>query len=72
MVAFGRTKYFMASQKAERNSVSNKALAVSAKRFTRRLLYVPSCQSLRMAATTTTMASDSGRKTFHPSRISWS
>src|SRR6478672_6848245 len=34
MVAFGRTKYFMASQKAEANSVSNRALAVSAKRFT--------------------------------------
>src|SRR6185436_12981611 len=38
MVAFGRTKYFMASQKAETNSVSNKALAVPARRFTGRLL----------------------------------
>src|SRR6185436_6050116 len=38
MVAFGRTKYFMASQKAETNSVSNKALAVPARRVTGRLL----------------------------------
>src|SRR5215475_818910 len=38
MVAFGRTKYLMASQKAETNSVSNRALAVPAKRFTTRLL----------------------------------
>ncbi len=27
---------------------------------------------IRTAATTTTMASDSGRKTFQPRRISWS
>src|SRR3990172_5205280 len=37
MVALGATKYFMASQKAETNSVSSRDLAVSLKRLTRTL-----------------------------------
>src|SRR5512135_1946974 len=47
MVALGPTKYLSASQKADRNSVSNRALAASATRFTLSLLLSPVLPKLK-------------------------